>query len=65
MIYWFPILEVTGKQPVSSVQKLLMCAVLICNSLVMDVSFSSSGEVGSGTVAGEMLYFPLGWVNQT
>ena len=59
MIYWFPVLEVTGKRPVSSVYISLMRTVLMCNSLEMYVSFSSSGESGSGTGEGGLLYFLL------
>ena len=55
MIYWLPVLEITGNRPVSSVYSLLMCVVLMCISL--------SHSLGIGSVG--LICFLVGLVDRT
>ena len=43
MIYWLPVLEITGNRPVSSVYSLLMCVVLMCILLYPSLGIGSVG----------------------
>ena len=60
IIYWLPVLEITGNRPVSSVYSLLMCVVLMC------IAFCPSlGNPYGGIGSVSLICFLVCLVNRT